>query len=297
MARLYANNASTTLASNISDSATSLTVATGDGALFPALSGGDTFVVTLEQGSTREIVEVTARSGDALTIVRAREGTTAAAFTAGAVVELRVTASSFRAPIVVSGGTVTASDPVIDTTQTWNNAAQTFIGALLSITRLAAGVNSDAFRVDVNGSQCFRVLAVGSIDVGNWRLDTHSVTNTLSFSISGERFRVTTSGVDLGANNVRFGASFGSADVAILRNAAGVVEINNGTAGTFRDLRLRTVRTEATTVASLVAAATAGAGARAFVTDATATTFMSTVAGGGSNAVPVVSDGTNWLIG
>ena len=35
----------------------------------------------------------------------------------------------------------------------------------------------------------------------------------------------------------------------------------------------------------------------AFVTDATATTFLSTVAGGGANKVPVVSDGTNWLIG
>ena len=55
--------------------------------------------------------------------------------------------------------------------------------------------------------------------------------------------------------------------------------------------------TGATTVAGLPAASTAGAGARAFVTDANATTFLSTVAGGGSNKVPVVSDGTNWLIG
>lgn len=58
-----------------------------------------------------------------------------------------------------------------------------------------------------------------------------------------------------------------------------------------------TVKTKALTVATLPAAVTAGAGARAFVTDANATTFLSTVAGGGANAVPVVSDGTNWLIG
>lgn len=38
-------------------------------------------------------------------------------------------------------------------------------------------------------------------------------------------------------------------------------------------------------------------GARGFVTDASATTFMSTVAGGGANKVPVVCDGTNWKIG
>jgi hypothetical protein len=53
----------------------------------------------------------------------------------------------------------------------------------------------------------------------------------------------------------------------------------------------------ATVVASLPAAATVGAGVRGFVTDATATTFHSTVSGGGANKVPVVSDGTNWLIG
>ena len=36
---------------------------------------------------------------------------------------------------------------------------------------------------------------------------------------------------------------------------------------------------------------------RTFVTDATVTTFASTVAGGGGNKVPVWSNGTNWIIG
>lgn len=52
-----------------------------------------------------------------------------------------------------------------------------------------------------------------------------------------------------------------------------------------------------TTVASLPSAATLGQGATAIVTDASATTFASTVAGGGANIVPVYSNGTNWLIG
>jgi len=51
------------------------------------------------------------------------------------------------------------------------------------------------------------------------------------------------------------------------------------------------------TVSTLPPAATAGSGARAYVTDANATTFASVVAGGGANAVPVYSDGTNWRIG
>lgn len=58
-----------------------------------------------------------------------------------------------------------------------------------------------------------------------------------------------------------------------------------------------TWKTGTFTVATLPAAATAGAGARAFVTDATVTTFASIVAGTGANAVPVFSDATNWRIG
>ena len=49
-----------------------------------------------------------------------------------------------------------------------------------------------------------------------------------------------------------------------------------------------------------LAAATAGAGARAFITDgniAASTNFAAQVTGGGSNNVPVYSDGTNWRIG
>lgn len=55
--------------------------------------------------------------------------------------------------------------------------------------------------------------------------------------------------------------------------------------------------TNAVTVANLPSAASAGAGARAFVTDANSTTFNAAVVGGGSNAVPIFSDGSAWRIG
>ena len=51
------------------------------------------------------------------------------------------------------------------------------------------------------------------------------------------------------------------------------------------------------TVTTLPSAATAGKGARAFVTDALAPTFGATVITGGAIAVPVYSDGTNWKVG
>jgi len=50
-------------------------------------------------------------------------------------------------------------------------------------------------------------------------------------------------------------------------------------------------------VAALPSASTVGAGARAFVTDGNSTTFNATISGGGSNKVPVFSDGTNWKVG
>lgn len=56
-------------------------------------------------------------------------------------------------------------------------------------------------------------------------------------------------------------------------------------------------QTAAVAVGSLTTCNAAAKGNRSFVTDANATTFLSTVAAGGANNVPVVCDGTNWVIG
>lgn len=95
MTILFTNNAATTLASSITNVATSLTVAAGTGALFPSLSGGNIFYATLQNASSStpiEIVKVTARSTDTFTIVRAQDGTTASTFNSGDKVELRLPA-------------------------------------------------------------------------------------------------------------------------------------------------------------------------------------------------------------
>lgn len=79
MTLIAANRAETTLAAGINDSATSLTVAAGTGAIFPKpVSGTSFFKLTLIDAATEsnsEIVHVTAVSGDTFTIVRAQEGT------------------------------------------------------------------------------------------------------------------------------------------------------------------------------------------------------------------------------
>jgi hypothetical protein len=57
------------------------------------------------------------------------------------------------------------------------------------------------------------------------------------------------------------------------------------------------VRMAVTTVASLPAAATAGAGARMMVSDAASPVFGSAVSGGGAVTVPVYSTGSAWNVG
>jgi hypothetical protein len=89
----FKNNASSTLATAIAAGDVGLSVAYGDGSEYPTLGGSDYFYLTLEAtDGTYEIVKVTARTGDAMTIVRAQEGTTALAFAAGTICALRVTA-------------------------------------------------------------------------------------------------------------------------------------------------------------------------------------------------------------
>jgi len=91
MAILVANNATSYLAGTLTAVATSLTVSSGTGTLFPTISGSDVFYVTLTNTSNQnEIVKVTGKATDTFTIVRAQDGTSALAFAIGDKVELRV---------------------------------------------------------------------------------------------------------------------------------------------------------------------------------------------------------------
>lgn len=88
----YTNNAKTTLNGAITNVATSIVVT--DGSVFPTLTGAEYFYMTLEDMSlNREVVKVTARSGNTLTVVRAQDGTTARAFSNADKAEGRICAA------------------------------------------------------------------------------------------------------------------------------------------------------------------------------------------------------------
>lgn len=95
---LAANNAQSILAASLNAAQTSLQVSTGSGDLFPApVSGKSFFILTLVDnatGSDSEIVHVTARNGDTMTIVRAQEGTSARSWSANDIVANMVTAGT-----------------------------------------------------------------------------------------------------------------------------------------------------------------------------------------------------------
>ena len=108
MAQLFANNASGTLASGIASAGASLTLATGQGALFPSPTAADYFLLTLTQPSgpetSWEIVKVTARSADTLNIVRAQENTTAVSWPGGSKAEARLTAGTMTSTALFADG-------------------------------------------------------------------------------------------------------------------------------------------------------------------------------------------------
>ena len=104
MARQYSSiSVETTLASGISSTATTMTVAAGTGS---ALLGGvtlaagnvDQFTVALDPDTTNEeIVFITAASTDTFTIVRARAGTSGVTHSAGATVKHVLTSDDLNA--------------------------------------------------------------------------------------------------------------------------------------------------------------------------------------------------------
>ncbi|EPG3168562.1 hypothetical protein QC864_001658 [Klebsiella pneumoniae] len=97
---LAANNAQAVLAAGISASATSLTVNSGTGSLFPAPSDGVSFfkltLIDAATGQLTEIMHVTARTGDTMKIERGQEGTTARAWSANDIAANMMTAGTLN---------------------------------------------------------------------------------------------------------------------------------------------------------------------------------------------------------
>lgn len=246
---LFANNAKSTLAASISNVATSLTLAPGAGALFPnPTPGSQYFVMTLSDALTnltREIVHVTARSGDVCTIVRAQEGTSAAAWSAGDLANNRLTAGQMAAMAQIGVGVrtlavgnlifyvaTTGSDSTGDGTvgtpwatiqhawdvlqQTWDLAGQ-YTATINIANGTYAGLVANGPITGWNGANS--IVFVGnagsptSVIVNNGAGNAFSANFGAQFTVTGCRVTASASGMDslspgsqINFNNVDFGA-------------------------------------------------------------------------------------------
>lgn len=101
MTQLFANNITGVLTSGVSNSDTSVTL--NDASLMPSPTGSDYFLLTLYglnsngQENAWEILKVTARSSNVLTVVRGQEGTTAVSWGASSTCQMRATGGAFSA--------------------------------------------------------------------------------------------------------------------------------------------------------------------------------------------------------
>ena len=160
-------------------------------------------------------------------------GTTLAGTEAIPAVQSAATVKTTPAAIktyVETGGTVTASDPVLDLTQTWNDAAVAFTALKLNVTNTGSSAISKLFDFQVGGSSVAYFRRDGRLQLG---------ANTAISGASGT-FIVDYAGypaITVGNAVVTFDTlwSYGWDDLRVYRDAAGTLAQRNGTnAQTFR---------------------------------------------------------------
>lgn len=154
MAAVTTNNAAGTLSAGINSAATSIVLTAGQGALFPSLSGGRIFYATLVDSSNNiEVVKVTARSTDTLTVVRGQDGTSARAFSSGDLCDLRPTAALFEEKVSNGGTTLTSTRvPYANSIgDLVDSANMIFDGSKLTVVTAAASSSSNPSQGIVNG--------------------------------------------------------------------------------------------------------------------------------------------------
>lgn len=202
--QLFTNNANSTLAAPVGSGALSIQVATGDGALFPNPSGGDWFLATLCKVTSGvetnvEIVKVTARSTDVLTIVRAQEGTTAQTYTTGDRISLRMTAAlanAIAAAFGLSGLVKVAAGAFAASVAGTDHTTPTGAEALTQ-------KNMKNFGLTYYDSTTTNSLNVTNGPHQRWAPNTGAQTLSLSgWVASGQHSELMIEGVNLGASTI-----------------------------------------------------------------------------------------------
>jgi hypothetical protein len=224
-----------------------------------------------------------------------------------------ITQASANAGILASTGySLTGSNAtnMVDLAGTWNTSG-TPTAIKLNITNTASNSASLLMDLQASTTSMFKVAIDGSIYLNSTASVTISAAGISQICLGNS----STSYQGLSLRSTGYigfcstATPAGTVDAAFYRNAAGVIEVNSGTAGTFRDIKARNgifaddngsyVQIPGMAVANLPASPVRGL--RWYVTDSNATSYTlgigAVVAAGGSTIVPVFYDGTNWRIG
>ena len=242
-----------------------------------------------------------------------------------------LTYDSTNKALTVGGATVTTSNPALVVNQTVNAGAVAFTLAKFNLTNTASAATSKVLDVQVNAASVMSVGVKGGLTLTPDQTTYSGATaNAITVGTAPHGFAyevnqyTALAGDDGGGwgtklqinkySRIQIPASYtlcwstssltakATVDTGLTRNAAGVVEVNNGTAGTFRDLKLRslissggTITLSNYTVATLPTAAS-NTHAIVAVTDGNASpTYRGAVTGGGSTKGVVYCDGSSWM--
>ena len=234
--------------------------------------------------------------------------------------------------LTLTGATQTTAVPVLNATQTWNNAATTFTGVKLNVTDTTSAAASLLMDMQLAGASKFKVAKDGTITAANSFITT-SGSFTIFSPTSGLALRNGGTTIFSPADNtIRLGNNDSAAPNAQTLAVSSVVTGTTntvgqnftitgsrgtgtgiggdiifqvapaGTTGTAQNalaqaLRIYNDKTvfagAGFTVATLPTAGTVGR--RAYVTDATAPTFGGALVGGGAVVIPVFDNGAAWV--
>lgn len=187
---------------------------------------------------------------------------------------------------------------IFNMADTWNAAGTTFTAIKMNVTDTASAAGSLLMDLQIGGVSKAKISKAGALTLAGGVVAEGHVTfttdNTYDIgAVGATRPRALYLGglISAGASITAGGASdiYLSGRAGISSPADSVLKVR-GWNTAYSSLWM-----ERFTVAQLPAAASYD-GAIANVSDATATTARSIVAGGGANKVLVMSDGTNWLI-
>lgn len=194
MLALFSNSASATLASAITTSSTVITVSTGMGAMFPTITADTYFMATLTDSSNNlEVVKVTGRTSDVLTVARAQEGTVAHVYSAGDKIEIRITASSLNGFAQLNGTQAITGNKTFSGTNTFTGTnsftgANTFSGNTvfdLGTTTISTLAGPVAGTFTFSGNVTFSNKITGNISGNADGSSTSLVTTNFSIAEAG----------------------------------------------------------------------------------------------------------------